>query len=74
MAERSNADERRRTLLVRALAAGAYAAAAPLAAEVLGRRPAPLPAGRSIYLLDGDVTVNGQQATIDTPIRSGIAS
>lgn len=71
MAERLNADERRRALLVRALAAGAYAAAAPLAAEVLGRRPAPLPAGRSIYLLDGEVTVNGVQATLATPIRSG---
>lgn len=71
MAERSNADERRRALLVRALAAGAYAVAAPLAADILGGRPAPLPAGRSIYLLDGEVTVNGVPATLDTPIRAG---
>lgn len=71
MASIDDADERRRALLVRALAMGAYAAAAPAVGEVFGHLPRPMPAGRSIYLLEGSVTVNGQPASRETVVRAG---
>ena len=64
-------EESRRRLLLEALAAGLLSTALAgrdLAAQVLGSRPAPLPRGRSIYRIDGQVLVDGQPATLDTHI------
>jgi hypothetical protein len=67
----SSSDERRREFLVRLLASGL------LAVPLLRPRPAAaggtaapgaLPAGRSIYRLQGDVRVNGSAATLATII------
>jgi hypothetical protein len=68
-------DDPRRKLLLRMLAAGFFAAgplAAPFArAQALGRRPGRLPPGRSVYRVQGQVTVNGEHATLDTHIAPG---
>ncbi|MBI1398445.1 MAG: hypothetical protein GC151_20920 [Betaproteobacteria bacterium] len=62
----------RRELLVRLLAAGAFAQVpVALAAPSLGRVPRRLPPGRSIYSLRGQVLVDGQRATEATHIDSG---
>jgi hypothetical protein len=64
-------DDPRRRLLVRALAAGLFSgsfAGREAAAQVLGTTPGPLPAGRSIYRIDGQVLVDGKPATIDTRV------
>lgn len=67
-------DDSRRTLLVRALAAGVFAAgnllpgARHAAAQVLGRVPKPLPKGQSFYEVRGAVRVNGQPAGRDTRV------
>lgn len=67
-------DDSRRTLLVRALAGGIFAAGGLLpgarqaAAQVLGRVPKPLPGGRSFYEIRGTVRVNGQPAGRDTRV------
>ena len=60
--------------VLKALAAGLLGVG-PLAAssQLLGRVPAPLPAGQSIYDLRGAVTVNSVPATMDTVIRAGDA-
>lgn len=66
-------DDPRRALLIRALALGCFATSAlpaSLAAQVLGRRPGPLPPGRSIWSLDGPVQVNGVAADETTRIRA----
>ncbi|HZP92574.1 MAG TPA: iron dicitrate transport regulator FecR [Burkholderiales bacterium] len=61
-------DDPRRDFLLKALASGMFAVGAfagavrGARAQVLGRRPGPLPAGRSIYSLRGEVRVNGQPA------------
>ena len=64
-------DPRRRTL-IRALAGGAFMlgmpGAAAFAAELLGKRPAQMPEGQSIYRMSGTVTVNGAPATLQTLI------
>jgi hypothetical protein len=60
-------DERRRELLVRALAAGLFVAG-PAAAQVLGKVPKPLPKGQSFYEVNGPVKVNGQPAGKDTRV------
>jgi hypothetical protein len=68
---RSNLDDPRRRLLVKLLAMGGFSAA-PLAqalADVLGEKPGKLPPDRSIYRLSGEVTVNGEAATIKTKIN-----
>jgi hypothetical protein len=41
-----------------------------VAAQALGSRPAPLPQGRSIYRIEGEVLVDGQPATLDTHITA----
>ena len=41
-----------------------------VAAQVLGSRPAPLPQGKSIYRIEGQVLVDGQPATLDTHIAA----
>jgi hypothetical protein len=59
-------EDPRRRLLLLALGAGLLAPAA--AAPLLGNVPHKLPAGRSIYRLDGSVLVNGKPATTETVI------
>ena len=74
MARRSHeADDPRRAFLLRALATGVLAAAGvPGArAQIFGRRPQPLPAGRSVYEAIGKVTVNGQPVAETTRIGAG---
>ena len=69
---KNNEDPRRR-LLIKALAAGLFSSAVwsrGANAQVLGARPAPLPPGKSIYRIDGEVLVNGQPATADTQIAA----
>jgi len=64
---------RRRQLLIRALGAAA-GIALPLslrAQAILGGTPGPLPPGRAFYRITGDVTVNGQIATLETPVHPG---
>lgn len=66
-------DERRRELLVRALAAGLFVAgpagvAGRAFAQVLGKVPGPLPVGQSFYDVKGAVKVNGQPARIDSKV------
>jgi hypothetical protein len=66
-----NLDDPRRRLLVQALATGLLGVALSpkeIQAALLGDVPKTLPAGRSIYFLDGDVKVNSVSATIDTKI------
>jgi hypothetical protein len=64
------AEDPRRAFLLRALAAGVLAAGGVgrAGAQFFGRRPQPLPAGRSVYESTGAVTVNGQPATEATRI------
>jgi len=64
-------EDPRRRRLVAALTAGLLGAVLPARAQVLGRRPARLPAQRSIYRLTGRVTVNGAPATEATRILPG---
>jgi hypothetical protein len=71
MSKRSNeAEDPRRAFLLKALTAGLLAASGiPGAkAQFFGRKPQPLPAGRSVYEATGTVTVNGQAATSATRI------
>jgi hypothetical protein len=69
------ADDPRRRTLIQMLAAGFFGtgtAASNLAlAQILGSPPSKLPPGKSIYRIAGDVTVNGQKATLDTRITGG---
>jgi hypothetical protein len=63
-------DDPRRRLLLRLLAAGAFSAPALQAlAQVLGERPAKMPADRSIFRMNGPVTVNGTPASMTTRIN-----
>lgn len=69
---KNNEDPRRR-LLVKALAAGLFSTAIgsrELGAQVLGSRPAPLPPGKSIYRIEGQVLVDGKPATPDTTVAA----
>src|ERR1700741_759039 len=69
---RNNEDPRRR-LLIKALAAGFFSGAVgsrEAIAQALGRRPEPLPPGKSIYRIEGQVLVDGQPATLDTHIAA----
>ncbi|MEO9161678.1 MAG: hypothetical protein ABI349_04655, partial [Casimicrobiaceae bacterium] len=71
MSWNGNDEDPRRRLLVKALAAGFFSSAVfsrESSAQALGGRPAPLPAGKSIYRIEGQVLVNGQPATLDTQI------
>lgn len=66
-------DDPRRRLLLQALALGLLGGAAALRsaqASVFGDVPKQLPAGRSIYKLEGRVLVNGQPATLETTIKA----
>jgi hypothetical protein len=56
-------------MLIQLLAAGAITGASANAlAQFFGGRPTKLAAGRSIYRLDGQVSVDGKPATVDTKI------
>src|SRR3989338_2036510 len=68
-------EDPRRRLLIQALAAGLLSAGLPganaLAASIFGTRPTKLPAGQSIYSISGQVTINGEEATLETRIKPG---
>jgi hypothetical protein len=74
MADFDKTDDPRRRLLISGLAAGVFAGIVPenraLAESIFGSQPGKLPPGQSIYRLYGDVTVNGQQATMSTRITA----
>jgi hypothetical protein len=69
------ADDPRRRTLIQMLAAGLFgtgSAASNLAlAQILGSPPSKLPPGKSIYRIAGEVTVNGQKASLETKIGGG---
>lgn len=66
-------DEARRRFLTAALSLGVLAGGTgwrgAALADWLGRRPGPLPEGRSIFRIRGEVLVNGEPADRDTIIR-----
>jgi len=64
-------DDPRRRVLIQALAAGLLAPAGNAAAQLFGTTPGRLPPGQSIYRVSGQVLVNSQPATLQTPIRTG---
>jgi len=64
-------DEQRRNFLIKALTYGMFATGATgisVPAWAMGKIPGELPPGRSIYRLKGKVKVDGQHATLETPI------
>lgn len=67
-----NLDDPRRRLLVKLLAAGAFSSLpmGRVLADVLGEKPEKLPPERSIFRLNGQVSVNGTPATLKTRIGS----
>ena len=62
----------RRTFLVKALSLGMFAGAGLIypwqPATALGRIPNRLPDGRSIYRLEGSVTIDGKPANLNSPV------
>lgn len=73
MSSEDPVDEQRRQLLLTMLSAGVFSATygIPAMGQLAVPAPGPLPAGRSIYRLDGSATINGQPATLTSPIRPG---
>jgi hypothetical protein len=72
MKHSGEADDPRRRLLVRALAAGFFSTGMSGAwAQFFGNKPERLPPGRSIYRISGQASVNGTPATPDTRIVPG---
>jgi len=73
MSRFDEADDPRRRLLIKALAAGAFSGVltekVAFAASIFGSEPGKLPPGQSIYRLDGSVKVNGQDANLSTIIK-----
>jgi hypothetical protein len=68
-----DAEDRRRRFLIQMLTAGAFTGAMPggaFAQTLLGSLPGKLAPGRSIYRVTGRVTVNGKEATLETPIAA----
>src|SRR5690349_18617016 len=68
-----NDEDLQRRFLMEAVAAALFSTAIGsrnLAAQVLGSKPAPLPKGKSIYRIEGQVLVDGQQATPSTQIAA----
>ena len=72
---KNEADDPRRRLLIRMLAAGFFtgvsAEANTALAQILGSPPSKLPPGKSIFRISGDVQVDGQRATLETKIGGG---
>ena len=74
MARTREIDDPQRRLLIHALSLGLLGTgliAPEAAAQLFGNRPGKLPEGRSIYRLQGEVTVNGVAATAQTKIAPG---
>jgi hypothetical protein len=67
-----NLDDPGRRLVVKLLAAGAFSSLpmGRVLADVLGEKPEKLPPERSIFRLNGQVSVNGTPATLKTRIGS----
>lgn len=72
MGNNPDIDESRREWLLRLLAAGAFSLSPPLAvaARLLGQVPGPMPAGRSVYTVEGDVRANGKPVDAGTVLRA----
>ena len=74
MARIDDADDPRRRVLIQALTLGLFSGATPggsaWAADFFGRSPSRLPEGQSIYRIFGDVTVNGNAASLQTKISA----
>jgi hypothetical protein len=69
MSRQGESEDPRRRLLIQLLAAGAVSGASASAmAQLFGGRPTKLSEGRSIYRLEGPVTVDGRPATVQTNI------
>jgi hypothetical protein len=72
---KTEADDPRRRTLIQMLAAGFFGSGSMAAnvalAQILGSPATKLPEGKSIYRISGDVTVNGQKATLETKIGGG---
>ena len=67
-------DEQRRNFLIKALGWGVFATSATglsIPAWAMGQIPDELPAGRSIYRLNGKVKIDGAEANLDTRIKAG---
>lgn len=65
-------DNSRRDFLIRALSSGLFASGLyglSVPAWSMGKIPAELPPGKSIYRLSGKVTIDSKAATLDTAIR-----
>lgn len=58
----------KRRFLLRLLSLGAFSGAG-IPGAVLAQAPGTMPTGKSVYRLDGRVTVNGAGATLDTFVR-----
>jgi len=73
MSRFDEADDPRRRLLIKALAAGLFSTAfvdkAALAASIFGTPPRRLPPNQSIYRINGAATVNGKDANLSTIIK-----
>lgn len=65
-------DDLRRRFLLRGLAAGLFTVSplARAAGNVLGNVPREMPAGKSIYRINGELRVNGESATESTIIHA----
>lgn len=63
-----DAEDPRRAFLLKALAAGLLGWSGLAGAQLFGRRPQPLPAGRSVYEATGEVTVDGRPVAPGTRI------
>lgn len=72
MSSFNDSDDPRRRMLIKALTAGLFSAGVPmsnaLAQSLFGSPPTKLPPNQSIYRLNGDVKVNGSNATMETHI------
>lgn len=76
MGASDEADDPGRRLLIQALTLGAFtgayagASTSSFAQTLLGALPGKLPEGRSIYRITGRVTINGKEATLETPVTA----
>ncbi|MEQ8953233.1 MAG: FecR domain-containing protein [Gammaproteobacteria bacterium] len=70
-------NQARRNWLLKALEVGLIGAGAmavaPVSARLFSPRPQPVQPNRNFFRIEGDVRVNGQTATLDTPVRAGDA-
>lgn len=70
-------NQARRSWLLKALELGLIGAGAmlvtPVSAQLFSPRPQPVRPNRNFFRIQGDVRVNGQTATLDTPVRAGDA-